>query len=336
MSNVKLSLEQCHDMAKRALMNNGADDLNAGSVADTVTAAEGDRCHSHGLFRVPGYIASLKSGKVNGKSRPKAERIAPSVVRVDGDRGYAPLALKVGRDPLASAARETGIAVLAVTRTHHFAALWPETSALAEMGLCAFACTSYMPVMAPAGGNKPFFGTNPIAFAWPRKDKPPMVFDQATAAMARGEIQIAAREGKTVPETAGIGPDGKQTSDPNAILKGAQLPFGGYKGSALALMVELLAGPLIAEVASFEAAEADNKDGGPSTGGEFVMAIDPTKLGAGEGVYAHGERVFAKLLEQDGTRLPSARRYQARLETPTTGIEIPQSLYDRIVADGKL
>jgi len=107
----------------------------------------------------------------------------------------------------------------------YFSALWPDTEPLAKAGLAALACTAYMPVMAPAGAQVPFFGTNPLSFAWPRKDGEPMVFDMATAAMARGELQIAARDGHSVPETAGIGPDGQPSTDPAAILKGAQLPF---------------------------------------------------------------------------------------------------------------
>jgi delta1-piperideine-2-carboxylate reductase len=301
-----------------------------------MTVAERDLCHSHGLFRLPGYVTSLRSGKVNGKARPTARRIAPAVVQVDGDRGYAPLALQVGREPLAEAARANGIAALAIRRTHHFAALWIETSALAEMGLCAFAFTSYAPFVAPAGGKKPFFGTNPMSFAWPRRGKPPMVFDQASSMMARGEIQIAARDGHTVPLGAGIDADGNPTTDPNAILKGgAQLAFGGYKGASIALMIDLLAGPLIGEVTSYEAGEQDNKDGGPPAGGEFMIAIDPLRFGDREHVFDHAERLFAKLLEQEGTRLPADRRYENRKKTATTGIEIPQSLYDQITAMAK-
>lgn len=335
MTKVRLSLEEVRDIAYRALSNAGCDDVNAAAVADTMTVAERDLCHSHGLFRLPGYVASLKSGKVNGKARPTARSIAPAVVRVDGDRGYAPLALKVGREPLAEAARQNGIAALAITRTHHFAALWIETSALAEMGLCAFAFTSYAPFVAPAGGKKPFFGTNPMSFAWPRKDKPPMVFDQASSMMARGEIQIAARDGHEVPPGAGIDPEGNPTTDPNEILKGAQLAFGGYKGASIALMIDLLAGPLIGEVTSYEAGEQDNKDGGPPTGGEFMMALDPKRFGDPDNALDHAERLFARMLEQEGTRLPGDRRYANREKTRTAGIEIPHSLHDQIVALAK-
>ena len=121
-------------------------------------------------------------------------------------------------------------------------ALWPETERLAERGLVAFAFTAALQYVAPAGGIKPVYGTNPMAFAWPRAGRPPLVFDQASSASARGEIQIHLRDGKPIPEGWAIGPDGEPTTDPATGLAGAQLPFGGYKGAAIALMVELLAG----------------------------------------------------------------------------------------------
>jgi len=329
MNKLHMTLDQCHDLAIEVLTRHGCDAANASAIAATITAAERDRCHSHGLFRLPGYVTSLRSGKVNGHAAPRVERLAPSVIRVHGDRGYTPLAHEVGRAPLVEAARETGMAALAITRTHHLAALWPETQALAEMGFVAFAFTSSPPYLAPSGGKAKFFGTNPMSFAWPRKGKPPMAFDQASAAMARGEIQIALRDGRTVPDGIGIDTSGNPTNDPAAILDGAQLPFGGYKGGAIALMVDLLAGPLIGEVASFEAGEQDNGDGGAATGGELILALDPVRFG-GEDAVDHGERLFERMLAQEGVRLPGDRRLIARAETPEAGIEVPLVLYEKV------
>ena len=329
MNKHRMTLNECHDLCIEVLTRHGCDAANAEAIADTITAAERDRAHSHGLFRLPGYVTSLRNGKANGHAAPTVERLAPSVVRVHGDRGFAPLALEIGRGPLAEAARETGMAALAITRTHHFAALWPETQALAEMGFVAFAFTSSPPYLAASGGRGKFFGTNPMSFAWPRRDKPPMAFDQASAAMARGEVQIALRDGRQVPDGVGIDADGNPTNDPQAILDGAQLPFGGYKGGSIAMMVDLLAGPLIGEVCSFEAGEQDNGDGGAATGGELILALDPTRFG-GENAIDHGERLFARMLAQDGVRLPGDRRLIARQETPETGIEVPGSLWEKI------
>ena len=128
-------------------------------------------------------------------------------------------------------------------------------------------------------------------------------------------------------------PDGQaQHQDPKEVLKGVLLPFGGYKGSAIAMMVELLAAGLIGEGFSFEAARYDNKDGGPPRGGEFLLAIDPAALGDPEGWQAHGEAFFAELTALEGVRLPGARRHVNRGRTPETGIDIPMALHDKIVA----
>lgn len=331
MDKVAMTLDECRELAVEVLARHGCDAPNARAIAATITDAERDRAHSHGLFRLPGYVTSLLNGKVNGRAAPTVERLAPSVVRVHGDRGFTPLALETGRAPLAEAARETGMAALAITRTHHFAALWPETQALAEMGFVAFAFTSSPPYLAASGGRGKFFGTNPMSFAWPRRDRPPMAFDQASAAMARGEIQIALRDGKQVPDGVGIDARGNPTNDPQAILDGAQLPFGGYKGGSIAMMVDLLAGPLIGEVCSFEAGEQDNGDGGAATGGELVLALDPARFG-GEDAVDHGERLFARMLAQEGVRLPGDRRLIARRETPEAGIEVPAVLHEKIEA----
>lgn len=327
---VRLKLDEVADLATRALEANGCDRRNADAVARTVTAAERDGAKSHGLFRIPGYVRSLRNGKINGRADPQVRRVGPCAVVVEGDRGLAPLAIELGRAPLIEAARENGMAALALRRTHHYAALWPETEALAEAGLAAMAFVNSPPYMAPAGGKRPFFGTNPMSFAWPRPGGGAMVWDQASAAMARGEIMIAGRDGHALPPGAAIDREGEPTTDPAAALEGAQLAFGGYKGAAIALMVDLLCGPLIGEVSSWEAGEEDNRDGGPATGGELILALDPARLGAGDAL-ERGERLFARLLEMEGTRLPGERRFANRQRTPTEGVEIPARLHASIV-----
>jgi len=232
-------------------------------------------------------------------------------VSVHGQNGYAPHAIEHGVPALVESAKKLGVAVMAITHGHHFAALWPEVEAISEQGLIGIACTCYMPFMAPHGGNRPLFGTNPIAFAWPRPGHGPVVVDMATAAMALGEVQIAAREGYLVPLGTGLDASGKPTADPNGIVKGMLLPFGGYKGSAIALMVELLSAGATGERFSFEAAEADNKDSGPPRGGEFMLAISPELL-AGPGWAEHCEAFFQRFDAIQGARLPGSRRHKNR------------------------
>ena len=238
-----------------------------------------------------------------------------NAIRVDGDYGFAPTAIQVGIPALVETTNKHGVGVLAITNTHHFAALWHETEALAEHNLIGIACTAYMPSVAPAGATKPLFGTNPISFAWPRKNKTPVVYDMATASMAMGEVQVAARDGHKVPMGTGLDKNGEKTDDPAAIANGGVLlPFGGHKGSAIAMMVELLAAGLVGDLFSFEAKVADNKDGGPARGGEFIMALSP-QLIAGDGWNEHAEKFFTEMESMDGVRLPGQRRHNNRLDT---------------------
>ena len=224
------------------------------------------------------------------------------------------MVLKVGLPELIKLAKETGVAVLAITNSHHMAAMWPETEAIAEAGLVGFACTSYKPMVAPAGAKKALFGTNPISFAWPRPGKTPVVYDMATAAMAMGEVMVAARDGHKVPLGTGLNKDGKETTNAKEISKGGVLlPFGGYKGSAIAMMVELLAGALVGENFSYETAAKDNNDGGPPSGGEFILAISPEKI-AGPDWVKHSDEFFKKMQSMDGVRLPGERRHKNRLD----------------------
>jgi len=313
-STVSLTLDEIFDLAKKTLVANGCDEETASILSDLIMKAERDGSLSHGLFRLPAYVIGLKSGKINGKGKPEVKKISPSVIKVLGNNCLAPVVLNKGIPELINAAKKNGIAVLAINDSHHMAAMWPETEAIAEQGLVAFACTSYKPAVAPAGAIKPLYGTNPISFAWPRKGKTPVVYDMATASMAMGEVQVAKREGHKVPLGTGLTKEGKETTNPGEIADGGVLlPFGGYKGSGIAMMVELLAGALIGDNFSYETAAKDNNDGGPPSGGEFILAISPDKL-SGNDWDNHSSEFFDKMKSMEGVRLPGERRHNNRLD----------------------
>jgi LDH2 family malate/lactate/ureidoglycolate dehydrogenase len=177
------------------------------------------------------------------------------------------------------------------------------------------------------------FGTNPIAFAWPRPDGPPFVFDFATSAIARGEIELHRRAGKPIPAGWAIDSEGNPTNDPTAALAGAMLTFGGHKGSALSAMIELMAGPLIGDMTSAESMAFDEGVGAAPCHGELILAFDP-KVFLGADAAQHvvrAEKMFESIVGQ-GARLPSQRRYEARERSKVNGVRIPRALHDDLQA----
>ena len=120
---VRLSLDEVHALTFAIFINHGVSDAQAQALAAVIYAAERDNCKSHGLFRVPGYMASVKSGKMNKAAEPELSELAPGVLRIDAQNGFAPLALQTGRAPLIARAREQGIAALAIVNSLHFQAV---------------------------------------------------------------------------------------------------------------------------------------------------------------------------------------------------------------------
>ncbi|VGK47386.1 ureidoglycolate/malate/sulfolactate dehydrogenase family [Klebsiella pneumoniae] len=264
---------------------------------------------------------------------PQIHDQAPGIARADAGGAFSLLAYERALPLLLEKARHNGIAALAINRCVHFSALFADIEPLTEAGLVGLACTPSHAWVAPAGGTRPLFGTNPIAFGWPRQDKPPFIVDMATSAAARGEIQLHQRSGKALPEGWGIDSQGQPTTDAAEVLNGAMLTFGGHKGSALAAMVELLAGPLIGDMTSAESLAWDNGAGGLPYGGELILALDPQRfLGAqAPEQLARAETLFMGMQEQ-GARLPGERRFACRQQSERQGVIISRSLHDEICA----
>lgn len=327
-SSAYLPFDALQALLQQIFQRHGVSPANARCLAHNCASAERDAAHSHGVFRIPGYLSTLASGWVDGQAVPQVEDVAPGVVAVDARNGFAQPALAAARGLLVEKARHAGIALLAIRNSHHFAALWPDVEPFAEEGLIALSVVNSMTCVVPHGAQRPVFGTNPIAFGWPRPDGPPFVFDFATSAVARGEIELHRRASRPVPDDWGYDAHGCPTTDAAALLDGAMCTFGGHKGSALATMVELLSGPLIGELTSAESLARDDGRGGSPIGGELIVAIDPAGF-LGAAVAEHlrrAEAVFDGIVRQ-GARLPSARRYAARARSLREGVVIPAALF---------
>lgn len=321
---VIVSVEALKSRVAAIFRKAGLSSDHAGALAGVIVAGERDGCKSHGIYRIEGCLRTVKAGKVAPDSKPALHDDGSAVVRVDAGGGYSCAAFELGSPVLAARAKSLGIAALVINDCTHFSALWPEVERLTELGVAAIAmCPSYATV-APAGGKDPLLGTNPFAFGWPRgENRPPYVFDFATSVAARGEIELHRREGRQLPEGWAVDANGKPTTDPEAALAGAMLPFGGHKGSAISTMIELLAGVMIGDFTSSEALDFLGTTTLAPRHGELIIAMSPERFAAGRpgDPLARAEVLFEAIVGQ-GARLPSQRRFAARERTLAQGIAL--------------
>lgn len=330
---ITLSLDEVRAQSYRVLTHHGLSEAHARVIAEVITQGQRDECHSHGVYRLLGCVRSVREGKIDPQAEPSVRHISAGVLEVDAHYGYSLLGFHTGLPLLAQKARSQGIAAMVIKRCFHFSALWPEVEAIAASGLVGLAMNPSHSWVAPAGGRHPVFGTNPLAFAWPRPGGHPFVFDFATSAIARGDIELHARQGTPIPSHWAIDAQGQPTTNASAALQGAMQTFGGHKGSALAAMIELLAGALIGDLTSAESMAFDEGVGATPCHGELVLAFDP-QVFLGEG-YQQGleraEGLFAAIAQQ-GARLPSQRRFEARARSLEQGVQVPRALWNDIQA----
>lgn len=301
-------------------------------LAENMATAERDGAESHGIFRMRGNLGSLDSGWVDGKASFALEDVAPGVLRGDGHNGFTLPVLEAAREPLMDKARANGIALLTIRKAHHFGAVWPDIEPFARAGFVVLAAVNSMASVVPHGGHRKVFGTNPLGFAAPREGPDPLVFDQASSAMANGDVQIAAREGRDLPPGTGVDGDGNPTTDPKVVLEsGALLPFGGYKGAAIAMMIEVLGAALAGSDFSFEIDWSAYPGAATPHGGQTYILIDPMR-GAPMAFTARIETLIAEMLAAGQERLPGDRRYANRRRAMVEGIPITDEAWQYLQA----
>ena len=331
MSKVNLSLTELKALAEAILVAHDTSATNATQVAEALVAAEADGQRGHGASRIPSYAAQARSGKVNGHATPELTQPGASALLIDAHYGFAYPALNLAFDALRDLASDCGIAAAAITRSHHSGVAGYQVERLAEEGLIGLCFCNTPQGIAPWGGNRGIFGTNPIAFAAPRAEAPPLVIDMSLSKVARGKINVAAQHNEPIPEGWAVDRDGAPTTDPEAAMQGTLLPMGDAKGAQLVLMVEVLAAALTAANFGYEASSFFTGEGDPPGVGQFLIAINPQTFS--NGAFADRlEALLAAVLDQPGTRLPSAQRTARRVEAEAHGVDLPQALYDELIA----
>lgn len=323
-------LSEVQSWVEASLTRNGASQLQAKATALALVMAQASGVPSHGLSRVTMYVAHLRAGRVLGNAQPQVLHARQAALLIDAANGFAFPACRMAIDQAIERAREYGIAIAAVTNSHHFGMAAYHLDPVAEAGMVGIACGNSPAAMPAAGGKKAIFGTNPIAAIFPRKDHPPLSVDLSLSEVARGKLMVAAERGEPIPLGWALDSEGHPTTDPKEGLAGSMLPMGGTKGAMLALVVELLVTSL---TGAHFGAEADsffvNEGNQPKLGQAFIV-IDPNALG-GNAVYSERiESLLTAMLDDDGVRLPGQRRVDLIATAKTKGIEVPHSLLDAI------
>lgn len=318
-----ISVEEIYAKSNAALLAHGAGEMQAASVAKAVARAEALGNIICGLYYLESYCTQLKSGRVNGTVTPDVTKPRPSAVKADAKFGFAQPAFAAALPQAIETARENGVATLAVAHAHTCTSLGFFTEQIAGEGLIAIGFTNASPVVAPPGGNKAVIGTNPMAMSVPGDGKMAMHFDFSTSAVALGKITMAKAAGEKIPLGWAVDENGKETSDPEAALKGALVSAGGYKGWGFGLMVELLAAGMTGSVNSLDVGGLKLPDGPPHGLGQFYIIMDPGTYGPD--FTDRFARVAEAVAAQENARIPGADRKEMDV------IDVPDALWEQVL-----
>lgn len=296
-------------VVQTALLRHGAGAFAAAEVARAVARAEATGNRICGLYYLESYCLQLTSGRVKGDVTPVVSTPRPATIHVDAQMGFAQPAFAFGLAPALDAARQFGVASLAVGHAHTCTSLGYFTEQIAQAGLMGIGFTNASPIVAPPGGKSRVIGTNPIAFSVPDgQGGLALQFDQSTTTVALGKITMAKAAGERIPEGWALDAEGQPTTDPDAALGGTLVSMGGYKGWGFGLMAELLASGMTGGVLSRDVKPLKAPDGPPHDLGQYYLLIDPSASGAfSDRLEALGEMVAA----EEGGRMPGQNRVLA-------------------------
>lgn len=324
-----LTLDAVEALANTCLRASGAAPWQAAAVARSIREAEAEGTRGIGLGYLPWYCGHLKVGKIAGQAQPLVSQPAPGVVQVDAACGFAHPAYEAGEPVLIAAARAQGIAMMGITNAYACGVLGYFTARLAQQGLVALMFANASSTMAPWGGRKPFFGTNPWSMAAPRLGAP-LILDSSSSATAYVNLANAAARGEPIPAHWALDAEGRPTTDARAALAGSIAPAGGHKGGALALMVEVLAAGLTGAHFSHEASSLGDDLGGPPRLGQTLIAIAPGSAGFAGRI----EGLLADMAAEPGVRIPGDRRHANRRRIEAEGVAVDAALMGQLRALG--
>ncbi|KAF2763015.1 malate/L-lactate dehydrogenase [Pseudovirgaria hyperparasitica] len=258
---------------EKILVANGVPSENALIVADCLVQADLRGVDSHGINRIPSYMARIRNGVLSASASPLVKQVTPAVVQIDGQNSFGFLGAKIGMEKCIEMASTFGIGMASVKGSNHFGmSAWIVQQAV-DAGMMSLVFTNSSPALPVWGGKEKLIGVSPIACGAPAGDMP-FILDMAPSVAARGKIYKAKRRGEKIPLDWALDAQGRPTDDPAAALEGVMLPMGGPKGSALAIMMDVFSG--VFSGAAFAGHVTNPYDPSkPADVGHFLVAIKP-------------------------------------------------------------
>lgn len=262
--------EEIHEFCCAILTNLNVPREDAQEVAGCLLQADLRGVDSHGMIRLPVYADRIRKGVVNPRPVPRIVRTDGATALLDGDNGLGAVVGSRGMEKAIARASNAGVAFVGVRHTNHFGIAAFYVQKAVRQGMIGCAASNAPPHMAPFGGRARFLGTNPLSVGIPTGKQPPLIFDASTSVVARGKVIVAAKEGKSIPSGWAIDRDGNPTTDAKAALAGSVLPFGGPKGSAISLLIDVLCGVLTGSAFALTLNTLENLEAEQNLGHVFV------------------------------------------------------------------
>lgn len=270
-----VNASEARTFVEQILIGNGVPKENAVVVAKCLIEADLRGVDTHGMNRIPSYMARIRQNVLNAGATPTIRQITPAVAQVDGHNGFGFLAAHKGMAAAISMANEIGIGMVSVKHSNHFGmSAWVVQQAL-DAGMMSLVFTNSSPALPVWGGKSKLMGVSPIACGSPAGEKGrPFIMDMAPSVAARGKIYKALRRGEKIPEDWALDKDGQRTDEPAKALEGTMLPMGGPKGSAIAIMMDVFSGVLSGSAFAGHVTNPYDPSR-PADVGHFLVAIKP-------------------------------------------------------------
>lgn len=276
---IRRDLDSCRRIVASVFMAAGVNEEAAMKQSDLFVMTEAKGVLSHGIALTWKYVQQFQKGTLNTKPNIAIVREAPAMAVIDGDAGLGPIVMSQAIEIAMEKACKTGVASVTVTNLQHYAAGLYYIDVPVENGMMITMVANAIKSMAPFGGTRPYFGTNPFTFASPAGKFPPYCLDMATSVCAGNKLENAMNEGKQVPLGLGLDRDGRPTTDPQEILRhGSQLPFGGAKGSGIAGMIAIMSGMLSGGAYRDDVVALCRDKSKPSNFGSYINVVDISKF----------------------------------------------------------